>query len=364
MGEIETDLSQSLALVEESAVKALLTREALRQYRQGAMAKREIQALAAPLIELSDYYTGDRRAFRLSSEHVRAYAFYYLPVNFAKIRFLLERLPKDFPKEKVRVLDFGCGPGTASLAVLTKFPHGAEITAVDKAGCMLSAARKIVRAYGQLTGAFSAQGLAGLHWSAGRADEVMRRTYDLIVAANVLNEAPLQQQKPLLERLCGLLADRGVLMILEPGTHKAARNLMALRDLLARSANELVPVFPCTRADDCPMLKNSAADWCHAVLGDADKLWRRSRLISQIDALAGFNKHRIKYSAFMFQKHGRIPEGWRVIRPLRKTGRRLVMHLCGPGIFGEVSPDPNRPASNLTRLKKLRQFALINPADL
>ena len=49
----------------------------------------------------------------------RAYVEYYLPINAAKIARILDELATvdgEFLREELRVLDFGSGPGTASLA--------------------------------------------------------------------------------------------------------------------------------------------------------------------------------------------------------------------------------------------------------
>jgi hypothetical protein len=77
------------------------------------------------------------------------------------------------------------------------------------------------------------------------------------------------------------------------------------------------------------MLHSSETDWCHDTLE-----WRQPRLNRQFDQILSFNKHRIKYSGFVFQRGGHLQEGVRVITPPEKTRAGIEATLCGHDLYG------------------------------
>jgi hypothetical protein len=119
---------------------------------------------------------------------------------------------------------------------------------------------------------------------------------------------------------------------------------MELRNLVLSELSSFAPIFPCTRSDDCPMLSTSESDWCHGTLR-----WERPRLVRQLDELLGFNKHRIKYSGFVFVNGGDLVEGHRVVSAPEKGPGGTTAILCGLEYYGPVRirkgqrSDQNRP---------------------
>ena len=89
----------------------------------------ELRSLASDVVRLSRLLTSEREdlpAAYLTDERLRnAYQAYFLPSNLSKIHKPLQELslhPRDlFSKAKLRILDIGAGPGTASLGALTFF---------------------------------------------------------------------------------------------------------------------------------------------------------------------------------------------------------------------------------------------------
>jgi ribosomal protein RSM22 (predicted rRNA methylase) len=154
-------------------------------------------------------------------------------------------------------------------------------------------------------------------------------SHDLVVAANVLAELDAYQSQSLLDSLAHTVSPGGYLLLLEPGQQLHTRQLMRLRDRVISEHSSLTPVFPCFRADSCPMLSQSPTDWCHDTLE-----WRQPPLSAQFDHLLGFNKHRIKYAAFLFQRHGALREGLRVITPPKKTRVGSEALVCGGSFYG------------------------------
>src|SRR5205085_1013624 len=116
----------------------------------------------------------------------RAYVHYYLPVNAEKISRVLAELETFAPlPSPLRVLDFGCGPGTASAALLLrrKITDLVQVDVVDEA---LDDAQWFARQLGV---------------EARRAHEPPAgETFDLILAANVLSETPANLEEFLTDR--------------------------------------------------------------------------------------------------------------------------------------------------------------------
>lgn len=153
--------------------------------------------------------------------------------------------------------------------------------------------------------------------------------HDLVIAANVLAELNTHESQSLLDSLAHIVSPGGYLLLLEPGQQQHTRQLMRLRDRVISEHSSLIPQFPCLRADSCPMLSDSTTDWCHDTLE-----WRQPPLKAQFDHLLGFNKHRIKYAAFLFQRQGALREGLRVLTPPRKTRIGSEALVCGESFYG------------------------------
>src|SRR5262245_3653208 len=109
----------------------LLERISAYRRREGGLRR---DSLVEGVRRLSEMFTGarpmepgylSRRALR------RAYVCYYLPVNYARVRTILREL-KSFASipPAARVLDFGAGPGTASLAAIDELERP-QLTLVD-----------------------------------------------------------------------------------------------------------------------------------------------------------------------------------------------------------------------------------------
>src|SRR3989338_6349818 len=69
--------------------------------------------------ELSDSFTrdrGERHKNYLNKKEARsAYLLYFTLTNFAKTYFLLDKILPFLPQGGLKILDFGCGPGTGGL---------------------------------------------------------------------------------------------------------------------------------------------------------------------------------------------------------------------------------------------------------
>lgn len=303
--------------------------------RKGKIAQVELEPICRDIQKLSQNYN-QLEALKIESKaQGLAYALYYTPINFQKVKKYLEKLPADFKAKEV--LDFGCGPGTATLAAKLFFKE-ANFTCVDSSSQMLETAENI------------------LGWVQTNFSNVIpNKKFDLIIAANSLNE--ISDPKILNETLSALynvLNPNGILLIIEPALKTITRKLMQTRDDLINKHSDLVPIFPCTHKQSCPMLKANQSDWCHDSL-----TWERGPLVQQVDEMTGFNKHRIKTSGIIFQKSGQLLGGMRVVTEVEKSKIGFKFIGCSDNFYGPIVFSKKKVKESEISTRRLENYSHI-----
>ncbi|NMC64449.1 MAG: methyltransferase domain-containing protein [SAR324 cluster bacterium] len=342
-----TENKDPLRLLEECLVRTLLPPDALRQYKQGNIAKEYLLPYAKCIKELSSNYLSPinpETSRSLSPQEAAAYAMYYTIINFWKLRLLLLDLPAIYKKKQLEVLDFGCGPGTGILSAQSVLNPKCSYIGIDYSFSMIEVAKKI-----QVHSPWSTERVEFLNGSA-----VPERKFNIIFAANVISELGAGKSFELIEVLHESLARQGILILLEPGSKEITRNLMLLRDVLLSKFPDLLPQFPCTHTDPCPMLAKSDRDWCHGTIR-----WQIPPLVRQLDKLTEFNKHRTKFSAFVFVKDGAMRQGYRILADSRKINPGNSFPICGKDAFGELIVSKRNNANTRHIARNLQQYDLI-----
>lgn len=328
-----------LIQIEHHLVASLLSPEARAQYACGDIAQKELLPYVEALREISSAYVSHLSGTRLASPidsaaAAAAYALYYTPINAAKILHFAKLFRcRNAP---LRVLDLGCGPGTAGLALLASLEQQLMLTCVERSEPMRALAKQLLASFP------ATKPLGGLVMQE-TLEGIAERSFDIVVAANVFAELDQATAASTLEILARAVGTSGYLVLLEPGQLLHTRRLMALRDTVTALYRNLTPIFPCLRADACPMLLSSQTDWCHGALE-----WQQPPLHRQLDELLGFNKHRIKFSCFIFQDGARLGTGVRVLTPPDKTRAGVEALICGEGVYG-IGRIPKRLRSEKTR---------------
>jgi ribosomal protein RSM22 (predicted rRNA methylase) len=344
-----TSLTAALKAIEELLVSSILPRSAQEQFAQGAISHATLEPYVTAIKAISDAYTSHTVGSALSQpvrveRDAEAYALYYLLINAAKVCTLLSEI--SLPSE-ARVLDFGCGPGTGTLATLATTASRLTIECVENSGAMRKVASRLVSNWPDTARISSLQ-------VRDTFSATPDKPFDLIIAANVFAELAENDAATLLNSLAQSLAPKGYLLLVEPGQLSHTRRLMQLRDTLMASFKEVVPLFPCCRTDACPMLASSETDWCHGTIH-----WERTALIRQLDKLLSFNKHRIKYAGFVFQKGGILRSGYRVVLPSVKSRLGVGTGLCGSSYFGPVLIRKRDRTPETRPLEKADVFELV-----
>lgn len=300
-----------------------------------------LKPLATRIKAVAERYTSSRQNTipALLENECQAYASYYLLINIEKISRLLKATSYTPPIKNYRVLDYGCGPGTGALALASYGSTPFDLVAVDSNPYMRRIASKLTQ---DLIRAHVVRGFEVLS-----PDSPLHGSFDLIIAGHVLNEMPASNQEIMIKMLASHLNKHGTLLVLESALPAQTRELMRIRDLLLGIDPLLNIVFPCSHKRMCPMLQESAVDWCHGSMH-----WNPPHLIRQLDQLTGFNKHQLKYSALVFSRNTPQPEPsrrrYRVVAPpeQNKAGHSAI--LCGDDFFGITTlRKRNRSESNI-----------------
>lgn len=308
----------------------------------------ELKALARDVIRLSNLFTREREKLPpgyLTDEGLRrAYIHYFLPANINKIHTPLQELSLHSEnlllKERLKILDLGCGPGTAILGMLEYFSSRREahrplldFTAVDVVQENLS---ETITQFTHLTRRIPMK--ASLITSKGTVERFLTRcrdknSYDIIVMLNLLSELfpgdpqGISKRIQLLKRIMDkLLTREGSLILIEPALRETSRGLLMIRDGLLHEGLHLYA--PCLTEGPCPALTHPK-DWCHA-----DVPWKPPELVKDIDRLTGLRKDSLKFSYMIFQKErasltDQYGDSYRVVsEPLVSKGK-MEFYVCG-----------------------------------
>ena len=202
--------------------------------------------IAQAVLKLSDHYINNPDA--ATPWHTDwakiAYVAYYFPLNYMRVSAVLRAgIRQNFWQGLTDFSDFGSGLGTVPLAIADMLPgQFARGIAVESS----PATEKLYR---QL--ALPDVAHPKLSW-ASKLTPAAAATGHLTVFSFSLTELPELPKAALASE---------ALAIIEPATNQDGRRLMQLRAKLM--ANGWYAWAPCTHQEACPLLVDSARDWCH-----------------------------------------------------------------------------------------------------
>ncbi len=141
------------------------------------------------------------------------------------------------------IVDWGCGSGVASRAVLDQFGWNAQtkLWLSDRSPLAVRFATERVRAkHPEL-----------------RIERVIPDRIDLLIISHVLTE----MSQPQIEQLVQLATKAGAVIWVEPGTYDVSLTLIAIRERLRK---QFQLVAPCTHQNQCGILApENKPHWCH-----------------------------------------------------------------------------------------------------
>ena len=294
---------------------------ALEKLALGAPAGGRQAAIAnagAALKSLQRGLTGDRNLagerYFSEADYLKAYLLYYWPVSYVQVTMALGELRSrgELPRIR-RILDIGAGPGPASFAAIDAAAEDAaavaNVTLVDWNAEALEAARRLAA-----IGAPGSIALETIERDLEADPRLEGGPYDLIVACHSVNELwkgsadALERRTALLSQACGLLAEGGILLVVEPSATVTSRPALALRDrLLAKAAaasggegvsgGGLRCAGPCPGSYPCPIAAAGGERSCHSTWS-----WTPAPMVADLARAAGLDRDSAKATWFALKK--------------------------------------------------------------
>lgn len=197
----------------------------------------EPKKIAECVLELSTHYQDASSKTPWSKRNIAGYLSYFFPLNYLRNLKVFSQIPKNFFNQTQSFIDFGAGPGTATLAL-------ADTHILPTSGIAVEPSDKAFALYNHLKDSH--------HPRLQHQSLVDQSNAQLGIFSYSLNELPeppswiFQLQK---------------VLILEPSTKLQGRKLMSLRQEFIDKGFYIWA--PCTHQGLCPLLIHSKHDWCH-----------------------------------------------------------------------------------------------------
>ena len=300
-----------------------------------------LAALEKNVARLSDLFTIERAArfgdYAQDERMLLAYGLFFFPQNFVRAQFVLSEwtgfrgvIPNP-ARRAFRILDLGCGPGSATAAALAHFTTLApdlaiEARASDHSRPFLKWAERLIDANRNLwpNAAFRTD-VGDLFDSQGE------ESWDLILVSFALNEAmesrTEEEAKTVLRRWVNRLAPGGALMILDPASQSTSERLERFRNWIAEAKWARI-LGPCLHDAPCPLLQKGEA-WCHEV-----RRWRIPVTLQVLNRRLFRSIEDLKFSFLMLERsdvpetRASAPDVFRMIAPMHKFKGKLVTAGC------------------------------------
>lgn len=289
------------------------------------------------LHEILTSRTSKLKQYPHNQSFVRAYLEYYLPLNFFKFSSVLKNTEKSVELTGkaafdlgLKWVDFGCGPGTASLAALCfhsdqvregKTKAGlVEIQLVDQSKHMLVSAEKIIDALAAELG-------IAVKITTSLTPKYFK--FDSLFLANALNEMEEDVMKlmaPWLSPPDDFAETPRNLIMLEPSHRVSSQRLIRFRERLKTS--QWTFLAPCTHQGSCPLIRSK--HWCHfsEKTNDAD-------LIDLNQSIFKDPRLYLKYSYLVARNPEPLPQATAFAKEDRELFRAIGdWHPAGPGHEG------------------------------
>jgi len=206
----------------------------------------KISYIAESILRLSDYYIQNPSGETPWSEKYCqvAYRHYYLPLNYLRLANVVRHgMDVGYYEGLNTFVDWGCGPGTASLALAANEWLKPKIQKQVLYDISSAAVESFSDLHSSLVNPEKVKSLRLQNY--GGKSSCLVFSYSLTEVSEL--PAGWDQYE--------------ALMIAEPSTSEDGRKLLELRSKLIK--NGYFMWAPCTHQMDCPLLLHSKNDWCH-----------------------------------------------------------------------------------------------------
>lgn len=234
---------------------------------------------------------------------VSAYTQLYLPTNWPKLSFILSQLSEQVRSdlENANFIDFGCGPGTYSLAWADQIKTQ-KIILVDHAAGMLNQAKKLLAHF-----------QPKIEVNAFRSLPPRPNGKVVLFFGHSINELAPGQAESFVERL-----DPDYVFFIEPGTTEFFIKAKEFRSTMMEQGMSIA--YPCPSLGTCPN------DWCHQV-------WRGKHDVDveRLCQLAQIDRRTQAMTSHLYSKKKVIDERAAFTRFFTETKFSYEWESCVPG---------------------------------
>lgn len=264
---------------------------------------------ARALFDLQRGLTGERvlagGGYMDNARLFDAYVAYYFPVSYQQISHAAKHLCTK--KGDVSVLDFGCGPGAASAAIIDKIrsdnPEGKiNLVLIDASESALKTAAALFKAeYKNI----SVKTIKANFEKESVVDALKKaqisEKFDIGVSCHLFNELwkdksdKIERRTALAESALSALKDEGEMLLCEPSLLETSRALMAVRDKIIERG--FFVKAPCLSCHSCPALKAGENHTCHA-----EYPVEEAGSIAYLAKKAKLDRTSVKMTYFVFSK--------------------------------------------------------------
>ena len=234
---------------------------------------------------------------------VSAYTLLYLPTNWPKLSYILSQIKPEVRAdlENANFIDFGCGPGTYSLAwsesIKTK-----SITLVDYSKSMLKQAEKLLTQF-----------RPDIDVNAQTVISQAPEGKTVLFFGHSINEIGVKESLKVVNRL-----DPDYVFFIEPGTSEFFQSAKEFRKSMIEKGMSIA--YPCPSLGACPN------DWCHQV-------WRGTHdpELERLCQLGHIDRRTQAMTAHLYSKKEVSDSRATFVRFLTETKFSFEWESCTPG---------------------------------
>jgi ribosomal protein RSM22 (predicted rRNA methylase) len=283
--------------------------------KDGSEKKGAAQSLASHVQKLWNHFNQERdkldKHYMESAIGLQSYVSSFLLPNIERVFSTLVKDENIFAieslftqeKEEVIIADFGCGPLSGSVGILSLLeyifsknhnlivPKKILIYAIDRSEKIVEFGSKFIKRSGFPDTQVSIERLT--------SSEKIVKLPHIVLCINIFNEIPEKHRLKTLKSLYSKTQEGGVVLIMEPGQEEHSKALGSLRDDFVETAEDCEIISPCAHKKACPLSARSIRkDWCwfrHA--------WNPPKTLSLIDKFSKVDHHELNFSYIFLQKN-------------------------------------------------------------
>ncbi len=245
-----------------------------------------------------------------SSSGLQAYSASFLLPNIERVFSLLVKDENIFAirnfllqkKEELVIVDFGCGPLSATVGFLCVLEYllttNPDLVAPKKIKVLAIERSEKIFQYGfdlLKKSIFNKDSIIIERFS---STEKVSENIDIALCVNIFNEIPIKHRLVNLVNLYNKLTINGAVLIIEPGQEIHAKALGSLRNEFLAKAEQCEIISPCSHKNNCPLsTETSRSDWCWFRHG-----WNQPAALKEIDKYSKIDHHFLNFSYLFFMK--------------------------------------------------------------